>query len=147
MEALYWLIAGIILSVIEIVTPGFVVIWFGLSAIVVSICAYLGIENLTAQVIIFSISSLTLTALSRTIFKKYFFKVSPGSKIKSSLEKLIGSTGIVIEEINNNESKGRVLVNSENWSARSINNKIITVGTKICVVKIDGIKLIIEPIE
>ena len=147
MESVYWLIIGIILSVVEIITPGFVVIWFGISAILVSVISYIGVENLTVQVVIFSMSSLTLTALSRTIFKKYFIKSSPGSKLKTSLDKLVDSTGVVIEEINNNKSQGRVLVNSENWAARSSDNSIIKVGNKISVEKIEGIKLIVKVVE
>ena len=147
MESVYWLIIGIILSVVEIITPRFVVIWFGISAILVSVISYIGVENLTVQVVIFSMSSLTLTALSRTIFKKYFIKSSPGSKLKTSLDKLVDSTGVVIEEINNNKSQGRVLVNSENWAARSSDNSIIKVGNKISVEKIEGIKLIVKVVE
>ena len=87
------------------------------------------------------------SSLTKSFFKKYFIKSSPGSKLKTSLDKLVDSTGVVIEEINNNKSQGRVLVNSENWAARSSDNSIIKVGNKISVEKIEGIKLIVKVVE
>ncbi|MBQ6270041.1 MAG: NfeD family protein [Bacteroidetes bacterium] len=147
MEPLYWLIIGILLSAFEIITPGFVIICFGVSALIVSLLAFLGVSNLTVQVIIFSVLSLLFTVLSRTIFKKYLMKNSNSNKIQSSLEKLIGSHGVVIESINNDISTGRVMVNSENWAARSVDNSIIEKNSKIKVIKIDGIKLIVEPVK
>lgn len=147
MEPLYWLIIGILLSAFEIITPGFVIICFGVSALIVSLLAFLGVSNLTVQVIIFSVLSLLFTVLSRTIFKKYLMKNSNFNKIQSSLEKLIGSHGVVIESINNDISTGRVMVNSENWAARSVDNSIIEKNFKIKVIKIDGIKLIVEPVK
>lgn len=147
MEPLYWLIIGILLSAFEIITPGFVIICFGISALIVSLLAFLGVSNLTVQVIIFSVLSLLFTVLSRTIFKKYLMKNSNSNKIQSSLEKLIGSHGVVIESINNDISTGRVMVNSENWAARSVDNSIIEKNSKIKVIKIDGIKLIVEPVK
>ena len=147
MEPLYWLIIGILLSAFEIITPGFVIICFGVSALIVSLLAFLGVSNLTVQVIIFSVLSLLFTVLSRTIFKKYLMKNSNSNKIQSSLEKLIGSHGVVIESINNDNSTGRVMVNSENWAARSVDNSIIEKNSKIKVIKIDGIKLIVEQLK
>ena len=147
MAPLYWLIIGILLSAFEIITPGFVIICFGVSALIVSLLAFLGVSNLTVQVIIFSVLSLLFTVLSRTIFKKYLMKNSNSNKIQSSLEKLIGSHGVVIESINNDISTGRVMVNSENWAARSVDNSIIEKNSKIKVIKIDGIKLIVEPVK
>ncbi len=146
MEASYWFIIGLILAGLEIIMPGFVIIWFGIGALVVAVCAYLGLDNVTLQAIIFCTVSLILTLSSRTIFKKYFIKKSPGNKIKSSVEKTIGSIGIVETTINNVESQGRVLVNSENWAARSIDDSIIQAKEKVRVIKLDGIKLIVEKI-
>ncbi|MGI6370291.1 MAG: NfeD family protein [Ignavibacteria bacterium] len=144
MEALYWLIIGLVLSALEIILPGFVIIWFGISAIIVSACAYLGLTSLTFQTILFCSLSLVFTLSSRKVFKKYLIRKSPGNKIQSSVEKIIGSTGIVEETINNIESKGRVLVNSVSWAARSFDNSIIEEKEEIKVIKIDGIKLIVE---
>ncbi len=147
MEPLYWLIIGIILSALEILTPGFVIICFGISALIVALISYLGVDNLVIQSIVFTVFSLVFTLLSRTIFKKYLIRNSENNKIKTSLEKMIGSYGIVAETIDNDKSLGRVLVNSEDWAARSFDNSIIEKDCKIKVKKIDGIKLIVEKID
>ncbi len=144
MNALYWLIAGLLLAVLEIITPGFVIIWFGVAAIIVAFLAYLGLDSMTLQAVIFCVISLALTLMSRTIFKKYFIKNSPGNTVTSSIERLIGSAGVVTETINNDISTGRVLVNSQDWAARSVNNAIFDTGTKVQVIDIDGIKLLVK---
>jgi membrane-bound serine protease (ClpP class) len=60
--------------------------------------------------------------------------------VVSGSEELIGSTGEVIEAV---ENYGRVSVHSENWQAKS--QAPITLGQKIRVIGIEGLTLIIEP--
>lgn len=145
MEFYIWFIIGLGLCALEIATPGFVVLWFGVGAFCAGIAALFGVDNLVMQIVIFSVISIVLLLLSRTMFKNIFLKGSPGAELKTNSEALIGKSGRVTDEINNTESKGRVVVESQDWSARSANNDVIASGTKITVIRTEGAKLIVEP--
>ena len=141
-----WLIAAMVLFIIEIATSGFVVMWFGVGALVACALDLVGVHNVYVQVIVFGIVSFVLVALSRTIFKNVFMRSSPGSKIKTNIEVMIGKTGVVTTRIDNSLSQGRVLVEGQDWSARAIDNSIIEPETKVKIIRTEGIKFIVERI-
>ena len=143
MQYYWWFILALALSVIEIITPGFVILWFGVSAAIVGIIDLLGIHNFTVQVISFVILSLILVTLSRTFFKNVF-KRSPGEQFKTNMDLIIGKKGIVTSKIDNTISEGRVLVEGQDWSARSIDNSIIDKDAMIEVTSFEGAKLIVK---
>ena len=143
----WWLIAALLFFVIEILTPGFVVLWFGVGALGAALCDYIGIHSLLAQVLVFGVVSIVLVALSRTIFKNIFIWKSPGKNLKSFVDSLVGSTGVVTEEINNELSIGRVLVSGQDWTARAVDNSIISKDAIVKVVSFEGVKLFVQKID
>ena len=62
-----WLVLGVVLIVAEIFTLGFVLLWFGIGAIAAALVGVLG-GGLFLQFLVFAITSISLTAMSRTIF-------------------------------------------------------------------------------
>jgi membrane protein implicated in regulation of membrane protease activity len=144
MEYYIWFIIGLGLCALEIATPGFVVLWFGVGAFCSGIAALCGLDNLVLQIVIFAVISVVLLLLSRTLFKNVFLKGSPGASLKTNSAAMVGKRGIVIDEINNAESRGRVMVESQNWSARSTNGEKIAKGTNVVVKKLEGVKMIVE---
>lgn len=140
----WWLIAALVFFAVEILTPGFVICWFGVGALVAGICQYLGVDSPIAQVLIFSSVSIILVALSRTIFKNFFIKKSPGNELKSFVDSLVGASGVITEEVNNELSSGRILVSGQDWSARSADNSIIPKNTIVKVVSFEGAKLYVQ---
>lgn len=147
MEPYIWFIASLLFFALEIITTGFFIMWFGVGSMIVGVCALFGLDNLTAQVIIFAVISLILVALSRTIFKNIFIKKSPGKEIKSNIDILLKEKGIVTEEINNELGKGRIIILKQDWSARSKSGDIIPIGAKVKAISRDGIKIIVEICE
>jgi membrane protein implicated in regulation of membrane protease activity len=146
MEYYWWLVIAIAFFILEILTPGFVIMWFGVGALVASLLDLTGIHNLYVQVIVFAIVSILLVYSSRTIFKNFFIKNSPGNDIKTNVDALIGKIGIVYEDIDNHQSTGRIMVLSQDWLARTADDSLITKNEKVKVIKTDGIKLIVEKI-
>jgi membrane protein implicated in regulation of membrane protease activity len=139
-----WLIAALVLFMLEIATSGFVVMWFGVGALTACVLDLMGIHDVYIQVIVFAIVSLVLVTLTRTIFKNIFMRASPGSKIKTNTDVMIGKTGVVTQQIDNDLSQGRILVEGQDWSARSVDNSIISADAKARIIRIEGIKLIVE---
>ncbi len=139
--AMFWMIAMWIFIIVEVVSPNLVSLWFALGSILALIAANykLGFEW---QMVIFLIVSIILLSLLRPIYIKYI-KVR---NIKTNVNALIGEEGFVTADINNIESKGLVKVKGQIWSAKSQNEEIISSGTKIQVLKIEGVKLIVKTI-
>lgn len=147
MEFYWWLIAALIMFVLEIIIPGFVIMWFGVGASVAAILSLLGVESLAIQVIVFSVVSIALVILSRTIFKNIFIRNSPGTGTVNGAKALIGKTGQVTETIDNFKSAGRITIESQDWMARSADGTNIDAEEFVTVLSIDGIKLIVKRVQ
>lgn len=142
----WWLVIGLLLMAAEVIIPGFVIFWFGVGAIVTGICAFLGVETVILQTMIFAIVSILLVSISRKFFIN-MIKSSPGSEIKMNMHALMGKVGIVTEAIDNTIGKGRVVVESQDWMARSSDASIIEQGSKIKILRTEGATLIVEEIN
>jgi membrane protein implicated in regulation of membrane protease activity len=137
-----WIMLGIILLIAELATPGgFVLACLGISCFVAGLFSYFGFGS-TMQILIFSIASLTLFFCIRPLFKKYLIQAS--DKVKTNIDALEGKIGIVSERIDPPSGKGRVMVGGEDWKGISLADKIIDVGQRIIVIKVDGSKLVIQ---
>lgn len=140
MYAVYWLIASAVFLLIEILTLGLTSIWFAGGSIIAAIAAFAG-APFWAQMLLFILVTCLLFALTRPIAKRYL-----NNKVqKTNTEALIGQHAIVKETINNMESRGRVQLNGQDWTARSLEaGEIIPAGSEVTVRRIQGVKLIVE---
>lgn len=131
-----WIIVILILTVFEIATVGLVSIWFITSALVSLVLSFF-IPSFYIQFAVFVILGSILLITTRPLLTKVI-------KIKSfstNLNRVIGMTGIVTEEITKN-TVGEVKVDGKKWSA--ISNKKIAVGQEVVIKDIEGVKLIVE---
>ena len=134
----FWLIVAGICFVIESFTIGFLVFWFGIGALA-ALVASLFISNIWIQSLIFIIVSSLLLIFTKPLVKK-FVKVK--DIIPTNVYSIIGKEGIVVESIDTINGVGKVKVNGELWSATSLEN--IEKGTKVKVLKVNGVKLEVE---
>ncbi len=67
--------------------------------------------------------------------------------VKTNADRYIGKLAVVTEEISNIDAKGQVKVDNQIWSARSQNGETISEGTKVNVLRIEGVKLIVSADE
>ena len=112
-----WTILGIVLIIAEIFTPGFVLMWFGVGALVAAFGSYLGL-GLAAQFVLFILVSSLLTALSRTIFVNYFSHANgAGGGLLSGAEALPGQVGTVVTSSSGALNEGAVKVFGSTWTA------------------------------
>ena len=132
-----WLIISGIFFIMEMLTVGFLVFWFGIGAII-AMCASFFVKSVTAQTAIFVVSSTILLFATRTFVNK-FAKTENTSKTNAySIE---GKQGIVISEIDPTQGSGQIKVNGEIWSAKSFDNTCISQNSKVTIEKIDGVKM------
>jgi len=136
-----WVAIGIICIIIEIFTPGFLFLSFGLGAILTGLIA-LVIPSIALQILAFAIISLIVFLLSRKFSKKLISNNYEDTNVKA----LVGKTGKVTQQIPTNE-KGYVKIGGEEWSAVSKDNNEIKKDARIVVNDIEGNKVIVTLIE
>ena len=137
----FWLIALIVLLVGEAITIGLTFVWFAVGALGALIVAVLG-GALWLQVVIFlALSGVTL-ALARPVFAR-FLKTSHAA---TNADRVIGQTAVVTEQIDNLSGTGQVNVAGQIWSARSAHDVVIPRETEVLVLKISGVKVLVEAI-
>ena len=137
-----WLGLLILFCVGEAVTVGLTSIWFAGGALAGLITALLG-GPLWLQVILFlAVTVLCLIAV-RPLAKKY---LQPGYQ-PTNADRVIGAEAVVTEEIHNLKAQGAVTVSGMVWSARSIDEEPIPVGTIVRVERIEGVKLFVSKVK
>lgn len=140
---IFWLVFLILAIVIEVLTMGLTSIWFAGGALVAILAALLQ-APVWFQVILFFAVSLLLLFFTRPIAVKYFNK----DRVRTNAESLVGRQAIVTSEIDNLQGVGQVTLGSQEWSARSLDDKQrIPVGSVVVVASISGVKLMVRPDE
>lgn len=139
MNSTAWLILLAVLIFVEIITLGLTTIWFAGGALVAFVVS-LFYDNLLVEIILFLVISLLLLYFTRPLVLKYF---NP-KRVKTNYEGVIGKDALVVHKIDNINAVGQVIVDGQEWSARSANGEIIEKGTEVTVQSVSGVKLIVS---
>lgn len=137
-----WLIISGVCFILEILTVGFLIFWFGIGAILAMLVSFFT-NNLIIQTTVFIVSSTLLLFLTKPLVKK----VSHSDKLKTNAYSIIGKKGIVTKEIDSQKGLGQIKVGTETWSAKSFDDTTIAEGTQIDIISINGVKAIVQPTE
>ena len=136
----FWLVAMVVLLVVEGMAPGLVSIWFALGALAALISALLK-APLWLQIVWFVVVSILLLILTKPLVRKY----QAGKIQPTNADTVIGKECVVTEEVNNVLGTGTVTVGGKTWTARNEEeNEVSPVGAVKEVVRIEGVKLIIK---
>jgi len=132
-----WLVLGVGLIIAEIFTLGFVLFWFGIGALAAAIVGFLGL-GLGWQFAAFAFVSITLTAMSRTIFARYL-PHNEGTAMKSGIDSLPGKIGTVSTGSKGALNEAAVKVFGSTWTAFPVDGEaILKEGEKVEVVEVKG---------
>lgn len=138
-----WLIVAGFFFILETLTSGFLVFWFSVAALITMIFSFF-ISN---KIILFSIF-VVLSAILLFATKPFIKKLSSkDSEIKTNAFSIEGKNGKVLIDIDPVEGTGQIKINGEKWSAKSADGKFIPKDSQVTVLKIDGVKAIVEPLE
>lgn len=138
---LIWLLVAIVFAIGEIVTPTLTLIWFSIGAFILIFLSGF-IDSILIQIIIFALISITLLV----VVTKWIVKKDETYEYDTNLKAILGKTGVVKKEILPN-NVGIVVVENEEWTSISLNGEAIEQGSVIKVIKIEGVKLIVEKIK
>ena len=83
-------------------------------------------------------------SLALALFKPLSSKFLKPRVSATNADRVIGSAALVTETIDNTQAKGQVKVNGQVWSARSAQDIVIPAGTDVKVLRIEGVKVIVE---
>lgn len=141
-EPLVWIVIAVIFAVIEGFTMGLTTIWFTVGGVGACIVALAG-GPLLLQVIVFLLVSIILLYFTRPLAEK---RLKIGHE-KNNIDLIIGKEVLVTEDIRP-FSAGQVKLNGQIWTAvGSTNDLSMEKGEQAKVVKIEGVKLVVEPMK
>lgn len=137
-----WLAALIIFAVAEAATVQLVSIWFAagsLAAFIAALCH----GPFWLQIILFLVVTVAALIFTRPLVKKHL-----NSQVKpTNADRIIGMACRVTEDIDNITATGAVSVQGKTWTARSKTGQPFKTGDLVRAVAIEGVKLIVIPIE
>lgn len=140
-----WSILGALLIVAEIFTAGFVLFWFGIGALVAAFAAFIGIDSLALQFLIFAGVSFALTLASRTIFVNYFSREKTGDSLKTGVDALPGKIGTVVSSSRGALNEGAVKVFGSTWTAYPAEGEEpLEAGERVIVESIEGASIYVR---
>jgi membrane protein implicated in regulation of membrane protease activity len=139
---IFWLVAVVLLALIEIVTFQLVAIWVAIGGV----CA-LAVKTFNQpvwlQFVVFIAVSGILLVLTRPICKRFLST----KKVNTNADRHIGTIAVVTEDIDNLAQTGRAVISGVPWMARSVDNSLIKTGEQVRVERIEGVKLIVTKYE
>lgn len=130
-----WIIAGIVMVVLEFLIPGGIISFVGLSAIIVGVGIYFKIiDSVASAFITWFITSLILLLTLRSVFMKYF----EGDSVVQDVDEDKDSIGAIVEVIEEVEpyKEGRVRYRETTWIARS--DEHFDIGAKARIINREG---------
>jgi membrane protein implicated in regulation of membrane protease activity len=136
----YWLIAAIVLFILEVITPGFVLANFGVGAIGAAITAWLGGDT-AAQTMTFVVVCLISFVTVRPLLKR---TLRHDKQTKTGTEALVGRVGKATEDIPLPPDAGRVQIDGDNWRAMAVHATPIAAGSVVRVVRVESVTVYVE---
>jgi len=139
-----WMYLGAVLMLLELVAPGFVIFFFGLSAMSVGLCrfAFGAAFGATWQLAAFSAFTVLYLAFLRRWLKHLFVGTSETAAVDFDHE-AVGRTGRVTVAIAP-PLAGRVMIGDSEWSA--VAKVPVAVGSDVRVVAQQNLTMSVEPV-
>lgn len=133
-----WMIAGIALLAIEMLTPGgFFTLFFGAGAMAVGI---LGLAGWQPSVPVQGLIFLAVSIVSLLLFRKPLLERFQNTMPKGKIDSLVGETAVAMEEIPAG-GLGKAELRGSSWSARNLGDEPIQLKQRVRVIRIDGLTL------
>jgi inner membrane protein len=134
-----WIIIAAVCFIGEIVIPQFFLFWFGVGSIGALASHFLGLSY-SYQWVVFAVISV-VGLISTRRFARMILKKEPK---KAGVERLIDEVMVVTSEIDNSKSMGKVRDRGDSWRAVSEDGKIIKEGSKVRVIRVEGVSLVVR---
>ncbi|MBQ3534088.1 MAG: NfeD family protein [Clostridia bacterium] len=139
---IFWLGLVILFGIAEAATLGLTSIWFAVGALAAMIAA-LCKASLLVQIILFVVVSGLALYITRGWGQKKFNE----NRKPTNADRILGQRGQVLEDIDNHQATGVVKVDGKIWTARSVKDQLIPAGSEVIIRSIEGVKVMVTPVE
>ncbi len=140
MYGIMWLIICIILVIVEVTTLNLTTIWFAIGGFIAYLTGFVG-AGFWGQFFVFVIVSLIMLFFTRPVARRYLNK----GRVKTNAESLVGQIAKTTSCLNNREGFGSAVINGQEWSAISSDDKIIIEeGEDVEILEVRGVKLVVR---
>ena len=137
-----WFALLLLFSIGEAVTVGLTSVWFAVGALGALLCALAG-GSAWVQIVVFVVLSGVSLALVRPLAKKF---LTP-SYSATNADRVIGREAVVTQTVDNLRGQGQVSIAGQIWTARSEGDAPIAEGMTVQVLRIEGVKVFVKPLE
>jgi membrane protein implicated in regulation of membrane protease activity len=138
----YWLLGALAAFVIEVLSPFFGFSLVGVAAVAAAAVAAFG-RGLPSQFAAFGVCSFFLLGFLRSRIALKIAASAPG--VPTRAEGLIGKRAKVVEAIDPQNGRGRVLVDGVDWSANCA--AAVPEGADVLIEGHRGIRLLVSPVQ
>ncbi|NCT89882.1 NfeD family protein [Cellulomonas sp. APG4] len=143
MHWLWWLVAAIVLGVIEVLTLDLVLLMFAVGA-TAAIVANVAGASVTVQVLAFAATSLVMLVGLRPYLLRNLRRRTP--LVETNAAGLVGRAALTLSEVT--ARGGLVKLAGEEWSARTTPGAAaIPADVEARVLRIDGATAVVGPLE
>lgn len=136
-----WWVLGLVLLALELVLPGFVLIWFGLAAIVVGVVALVVDWSVQTLALIWAAASIAFLLAGRRFFLKDAGR-SPEPLLNDRAGRLVGRVYTLSEPLG--ENGGTLRIDDGVWR---ITGPLLPAGARVVVQGVEGTVLVVRPAE
>ena len=136
-----WLLLGLILAALEMVSSGgFYLIFFGVAAMFIGVMSLIGLAGPPwLQWVVFAVLSVVmLLAFRRPILRMLQVETGP-------VDSLIGEIAVVVDHAIAPGAVGRAELRGSTWSARNLHTAGLTHGQRCRVERVDGLMIFLLP--
>jgi membrane protein implicated in regulation of membrane protease activity len=144
-DAVFWVIAGIVLLFAEGVVPRQFFWSAGMSALLAAAVRLTGVESLELQVLVFVVSCGILLVLTRTAAGKYFQLASP--HLRMNADAIPGQRATALTDLVLGAGAGRVRLRAMEWLAEPVDDQVIPAGSRVRIIAINGTTLVVRAEE
>lgn len=138
-----WIILGAVLLAVEILTPGFYLLWLGIAAVIAGLLSFLlwdvGFWTWQVQVLAFLILSIVSVLVGRRVFPTTGTEDTDQPLLNQRERQLVGRTATLEEPIT--EGRGRIRLGDTLWR---VTGPDLPAGARVRVVKAAGGEMTVE---
>ncbi|GAB3863080.1 NfeD family protein [Micromonospora andamanensis] len=136
MDAVLWIVLGVVLAVAEIFTATLFLIMFAVGAFAAAGAAALG-APVAVQAVVFAVVSALTVFAARPVIQRHKQTSSDSNDATFGIEAIEGSTALVLEPVD--ADRGMVKIDGEVWTARAYDaTQVFAPGERVQVIQVKG---------
>ncbi len=137
-----WIAAIVIFGIAEAATVNMISIWFVGGALAALIADLLGAGG-WLQVTVFLVVSVALLGTMWPYVRRHV----SSKKVATNADMAIGREAYLTETVDNIRGTGALKLDGKEWSVRSASGDILEKDSLVKIVKMEGVKLWVEPVH